>query len=768
MDNKKTSSRIKEEIIKKDIDQYNDSGMYYVIKNVDNIDDLEKEWDAYSSLHKDLRKRSDEKSIELFGQSNIDRYEDMKSDLLAKDNFSIDDIPLESSRIVRQKRFKTGIDIKYTVDDIEKAKEYSTHSMRVIITPTETLEELESLWNRYLNQHKQLKRESDWKSLEIFGLNNQDHYEYLRSKFLYEDIDDEPNEEISPSTEKYPPTNLFESSKVSFRMSPFEYNCILLNESKGFLKDSSKLELSLYKPKNVSESIKREKIIGCMIDDDETDGFVDNKVLSDLPCMIPDDMIELGVYGDDNFYSEYKAIKIGENYSSKDWFDDYRNVCCGVVSENTRTLNLLRHEKLEELCHELSKDPDNNQLKQWILELGWNPEIEYTSTNRALVSHNRKLKLQEFYNQFQYIDVRGIESVDYLNESIDETSALYPLYIIILSSKSNFGTLIKKVTNSIYTHGAIAFDSTLNKIYSYDREGFTFDNLKKYGPDSHLFVNVIFLNKKDIRKIKTELDYYIANKKHTHYGYANLFRILKGKVKDSNLNLICTEFVDKLLKSVGIDITHKPSNLVTPKDLANSVESNNKIYTVYKGKTEKYNQKKVDSRVRKLMVSGRVFKELFTDKICEKIISKYQISAIGESKDFPIQFDKEGNLLIKNMKRLNYDEEYNKSHKLLLSYEKNSNIEGIKYELSKLWFMYHLLEKIRFEKNLSKKELKAVNDSRARIYNDFQKYLTFVQKKEKDFNFNEYYENSPFSDAAYKVNASTLKYTKDFIKSLII
>ncbi|MCK9198935.1 MAG: hypothetical protein M0P49_04965, partial [Bacilli bacterium] len=58
--------------------------------------------------------------------------------------------------------------------------------------------------------------------------------------------------------------------------------------------------------------------------------------------------------------------------------------------------------------------------------------------------------------------------------------------------------------------------------------------------------------------------------------------------------------------------------------------------------------------------------------------------------------------------------------------------------------------------------------ARAKILNDFNKYLKVVLKDDVEFNFTEYYNDSPFSDATTKINASTLKYSGDLIKSILL
>jgi hypothetical protein len=142
------------------------------------------------------------------------------------------------------------------------------------------------------------------------------------------------------------------------------------------------------------------------------------------------------------------------------------------------------------------------------------------------------------------------------------------------------------------------------------------------------------------------------------------------------------------------------------------------------------------------------------------------IEYIEEKKEFPVQFDDDGNLLIKSINKIDFEQEYSKSHKLLLSYEKSDNIEGIKFELARLWFLNQVLEQ-RLHDAKFKSSKDKYNKARARILNDFKKYLDLVVEKEQ-FNFAEYYDSTPFSNATYKINKSTLKYTGEFLKKLIL
>ena len=151
----------------------------------------------------------------------------------------------------------------------------------------------------------------------------------------------------------------------------------------------------------------------------------------------------------------------------------------------------------------------------------------------------------------------------------------------------------------------------------------------------------------------------------------------------------------------------------------------------------------------------------------EMTIAKSDMSLIKEAKEFPVQIDKDGSLIIKNIKKLNFEEEYQKSHKLLLSYEKTNNYEGMKYELSKLWYMNIELERRIYDSNRDESKLNEYTRARARILNDFNKYIKLINKVEKDFNFSEYYEDSPFNDGSMKLRKSTLDYLGHYLKQIV-
>ena len=100
--------------VKSEVDYFNKGGNQQVIYDPKNIDDLEDQYNKYSSLHHDEKQISDDKSIALFGKSNEDRYREIKSKFL---NSRIDDKYINLVEASGSVKFNL-----LSLENIEKAK----------------------------------------------------------------------------------------------------------------------------------------------------------------------------------------------------------------------------------------------------------------------------------------------------------------------------------------------------------------------------------------------------------------------------------------------------------------------------------------------------------------------------------------------------------------------------------------------------------------------------------------------------------------------
>lgn len=133
--------------------------------------------------------------------------------------------------------------------------------------------------------------------------------------------------------------------------------------------------------------------------------------------------------------------------------------------------------------------------------------------------------------------------------------------------------------------------------------------------------------------------------------------------------------------------------------------------------------------------------------------------------------DKNGSIIIKLREKTNFKEKYALSNKLITLYMENGNVEGVKYELCKLYYMMTIIDKYYIYSPKSKliDETKR-NDAvsvKSFIVNDFNKGLKYVIENENDFNFTTYFESTPYNKDLIKIETSHIEGLKKLIQAVI-
>lgn len=214
----------------------------------------------------------------------------------------------------------------------------------------------------------------------------------------------------------------------------------------------------------------------------------------------------------------------------------------------------------------------------------------------------------------EYIDIlEASNEVKEIDPDEGYGADLRPVFIVLLYSDSTFDHVVEKfVKDQSYWHAAISFGPALTHCYSFNfgeananklKGGLSFENIELY--KSHdtgtMEVSVVFLDKEKFKELKEALNYYIKNKEKTRYSFINLLYSLIGKKTKNGLkpNLVCSTFVDTILKSADVRFNRKQTNLIKPDDLKKR-RYNKKQFKVYEGKIVDYDGDKVKEKVEKL------------------------------------------------------------------------------------------------------------------------------------------------------------------------
>ena len=591
-------------------DKYMRDTNYILIKDTNDLDELEKQWDKFNSYLTIRQQRlADDKSIELWNMTNQQHYLLQKEKLLPKedpaeniiqdkeDQFPTDTIgniddsigsmftsfePLEESDDIKDKDIsdssKESISNQYTIDTNINivGKDYtSIHN---------GLDELEKDFTAWNSQSHDLRKKSDDKCREIYGMSNIERYNKIKGELLRYDTPSSKVSKVSPEDE----TNSNDSLKTI----------------------------------NVEESIK--SIGGFVLEqynsrkalNEKEESIVKNKHrrFNDTPYFTPQELIDLGVHGNDNFYSKtpdndglITKVKIPT------WFDSYKDMCMDHIFEDYRkdwidTLDMLYSD-----FDDIKKSGDEEKIlsrKQSILDLGWNPEIPFNRKNRLKASERVSKILDDTIPKDVFISLNNIidPGEDIMEEQADRRTHK-PILLIFTQGKTPIISQgIKFVTKSSYSHASISFDPELNEVYSYNIRGENFgfirENLSSF-QDNMISVMAFFAPNNIVQTLKNKIKDFQENKTTFDLRiFFNKILHIDHKVSDNEYKQVCSTFVDTVLKSGGINLVGD-IEIPDPGQLYNGAKTMpNKIIEVFQDIATKYDGKKVKRKLNLLYDQG--------------------------------------------------------------------------------------------------------------------------------------------------------------------
>lgn len=251
----------------------------------------------------------------------------------------------------------------YTDEDISKAKQYITDSLKSIVYPVNTLEELDRLFNEYLAMPAHSKFQSDEVCRAIFKCANRDLYELVKAQIL-KSGEDVPKEEIVIQPKSLPEQFLFSENVIN----PLDY-----------------LVLESYVPANFTEEVAKKEAMRAEFKPN-TDHIQPE---AEFPYMTSVEIIaSKAAFGD--IPDGYKADSIYGYVNYKEWFEGLQSAECGVITEDfsREIVNWISEVRKAYVEYSNAIDADIKSLKEYsLIELGWNPSMQFTEENRIKATH---------------------------------------------------------------------------------------------------------------------------------------------------------------------------------------------------------------------------------------------------------------------------------------------------------------------------------------------------------------------------------------------
>ena len=448
---------------------------------------------------------------------------------------------------------KIPIDLStFTKEKCERAEDwYNKHKIPIIL-PHQTWDECRDMYKALKQRRIFWQRRSDEAAMLFFGMTNEQIYRKLKSHFTQDGkvSDDEilVTEDVS----------ILESYGL-------KNSLVLVNE---YMRHKLG-PVDIYRLKKISEYFKPKTI--------------------DLS-----DIITEGIYfTPDEIYDRIGTYDKHSLVSYKPWLEEYNLIFNGIQSDKFMGLGLERVKLLQKFGLD-----DSKEAKETKLRLGWNPEIPYNEHTISIANNRLKRILNE---RFSNIDIVNIsELIECCNGSIEESLSirLRPMFIVFKRTKTSLvNNIISKATSSFWAHAAMSFDPSLRTMYTFDMRdgGFSTEDIKRYAPGSIVNVICCFISDSAYNRVSQEIKQFMRNRKETSYGFQNFISCLTGKANENTKSMVCSNFVDYMMKIGEISPTKHSWSTIHPGKLRRAIASDRKkrFYEIYKGPIENYNSSKV-------------------------------------------------------------------------------------------------------------------------------------------------------------------------------
>ena len=572
---------------------------YVIITPTNNLEELEELWTKFLSTMTIRQQRlCDDRSIQIYGMTNQQHYEALKAEFVkhAKEakrrdfgpnnqELSLKIFPDDNSIVnAKNNSFTTDTDPDFEglIFEGSDGPNFSGSGIYVIPdieggTAKEQLEDLEKHYANYMSLTVHQRKLSDDGARMMYGLSNQQRYDQIKGELLKK-IDTSKDSDVVGKLEPD-----LQSDEANIVDEMFHDPNTFVGQH--FLK-------SLEESKKVDKPVKSR--------------------LNNTPYFTPTELIDMGVHGNDNYYSK-KADNDGltKDISSTTWFDSYKNMIAQHVYEDFTPEWINALNKLYLDYDDIKESGTEEELlarKQSILDLGWNPEVPFTPENRAKAAKRINDYIDNCVPKDIFINMDDIvpdDLPDVVEEAVSKKTHK-PVFIMLTKGKTPIiSSSIQKVTKSEYSHASISFDPNLKELYSYnfrkENLGFVMEKLETI-KDVPITVWCFFAESEVVENMKKKV--YDFKTHDTHYDFRMLPRFIRKKdIKpdDNEYNQVCSTFVDTVLKAGNINLV-KDINMPSPADIYDGIKTRaNTIFKVYDGPAGQYNGNKVKNKINYLL-----------------------------------------------------------------------------------------------------------------------------------------------------------------------
>lgn len=213
---------------------------------------------------------------------------------------------------------------------------------------------------------------------------------------------------------------------------------------------------------------------------------------------------------------------------------------------------------------------------------------------------------------------------------------IYPAYVVLMHTNTEFSNVIKTFTRAEYSHSSISLDTSLRRMYTFNRKGFFIEDYKSEFFQDHeipFSMYLVPLTKKEFNKLKSRIKWFEKNRDKFVYDTVGCVTAYFGIPNSPQDKYFCSRFVADVLnygKGNTGKLVKDPS-LVFPSDFINF--SFTKL--IYTGSFLSYDRKEADRNASMVLESIRSHQDSGFIMMEGKMYTTESLNSVSKNKFIP-------------------------------------------------------------------------------------------------------------------------------------
>lgn len=203
-------------------------------------------------------------------------------------------------------------------------------------------------------------------------------------------------------------------------------------------------------------------------------------------------------------------------------------------------------------------------------------------------------------------DIRRLTTMESAHiEATRDNQSHYPVFIFLSYTGTRMARLIKSFTHDPYAHSSISFDTTLENMISFNRDGMVTENItsgiwKKNASQIKYSLYMYMATVQEYEAMKRFVDELLTRKSELKYNLLGLTNFIFGRGSEREDKFFCSEFVASVISAGDNKLLKQSPHMTTPYNLA----KNKNFIFVKKGILSHYDQTVVDKIIAEKLEEG--------------------------------------------------------------------------------------------------------------------------------------------------------------------